>query len=208
MSQPTRSHETVARLKELLFDQESRELDTLAGRIAELQERAGSDQQFQRSVAKVLEGALEQVEADRQSHLDVSEAMAPMVLRTFRKEMASETTKAQIADIMYPSMGQMVRRYMASAIQDMMEDINRRLDAKFAQNPVLSALRSVFSRRSLAQQAIADAQRLDVVEIYLVRRGSGALIHRWEQIAPGVSSSGDGSVRVGGNRDALISGFL
>ncbi len=208
MSQPTRSHETVARLKELLFDQESRELDTLADRIAELQKRAGSDEQFQRSVAKVLEGALEEVEADRKSNVDVSEAMAPMVLRTFRKEMASETTKAQIADIMYPSMGQMVRRYVASAIQDMMEEINRRLDAKFSKNPFMLALRSIFSRQSLAQQAMAEAQRLDVVEIYLVRRGSGELIHHWEQPEPGVAPGTDVGDRAGDNRDALISGFL
>lgn len=204
MSQSSRSHETVARLKELLFERESREIDTLADRIAELQKRAGSDEQFQDAVTKVLKGALEDVEKSAPYLKDVSEAMAPMVLRTLDRELKSQSRQDQIAGIIYPRLGEIVRSYVASAVRDMMDTINRRLESGLGQNRVGLWLRSRSSGRSMAEQALADTQRLEVVEIFLVRRGSGELIHHWERRPPGVAAS----ARQGDNRDTLISGFL
>ena len=178
MPPPTTSRETVDRLKALLFDQESREIDTLATRIAELQERAGSEEHFQRSVANVLDRALRDAETTR--HRELSEAMAPMVLRTLRVEMKSPDMEDQIAGLMYPRMGEMVRRYVASAVRDMMQEINRRLESSLSQNRFILWMRSRASGRSMAELALADTQRLEIEEIYLIRRGSGELIHRWQ----------------------------
>lgn len=204
MSQSSRSQETVTRLKELLFERESRELDTLGDRIAELQKRAGSDEHFQHSVAKVLKGALEDVEKSSPQLKDVSDAMAPMVLRTLDRELKSQSRQDQIAGIIYPRLGEIVRSYVASAVRDMMETINRRLESGLGQNRFMLWLRSRSSGRSMAEQALLETQRLEIVEIYLVRRGSGELIHHWERREPGAAPvSGQGS-----NRDTLISGFL
>lgn len=198
MSEVT-SQETVARLKALLFDQESRELDTLAGRMADLHARAGSDEHFQRSVAKVLDLALREAESSR--HKELADAMSPMVLRTLRAEMKSADMQDQIAGIMYPRMGEMVARYVSSAIRDMMQEINRRLEGGLSHNRLVMRLRSLASGRSMAELALADTQRLEVAEIYLVRRGSGILVHHWQ--------SGRGAdPEAGGNRDTLVSGFL
>lgn len=193
------SQETVARLKELLFDREARELDTLNSRLADMQERAGSDEQFQRSVARVLDSALRDAEATR--HRELAEAMAPMVLRTLRAEMRSPDMQDQITGVMYPRMGEMVGRYVSSAIRDMMQEINRRLEAGLSHNRFFLWMRSVASGRSMAELALAETQRLEVEEIYLVRRGSGALVHHWRR--PGSSDVPDGD-----NRDTLVSGFL
>lgn len=204
MSQSSKSHETVTRLKELLFDRENRELNSLAGRIAELQARAGSDEQFQHSVAKVLKGALEQVEKSGPQLKDVSEAMAPMVLRTLDRELKSQNRQDQIAGIIYPRLGEIVRSYVASAVRDMMEKINRRLEGGLGRNRFMLWLRSAASGRTMAEQALADTAKLEVLEIYLVRRGSGELIHHWERDQPTTSSA----AQHGANRDTLISGFL
>lgn len=203
------SQETVSRLKELLFDRESRELDTLAARLTDLQERVGSDQRLQSSVARVLDGVIRDAEVSH--HKDVADAMAPMVLRTLRTELKSLDMQDQIAGLMYPRMGEMVRRYVASAVRDMMEGINRRLEAGLSQNRLALWLRSLASGRSMAELAISETQRLDVEEIYLVRRGSGALIHHWQAgrkgAAPNAVTS-DGAPAPGNNRDTLVSGFL
>ncbi len=193
------SQETVARLKALLFDQESRELDTLAARIAELHTRAGSDEHFQRSVANVLDLAMRDAESSR--HKELADAMSPMVLRTLRAEMKSADMQDQIAGIMYPRMGEMVARYVSSAIRDMMQEINRRLESGLSHNRLVLWLRSLASGRSMAELALADTQRLEVAEIYLVRRGSGILVHHWQ-------SGRDGEPQAGDNRDTLVSGFL
>ncbi|MGE0698588.1 MAG: OmpA family protein [Hyphomicrobiaceae bacterium] len=195
----TRSQEAVSRLKELLFDREAREIDTLSARMAELQSRAGNEEVFQRSVAQVLDRALKDAETTR--HTELADALAPMVLRTLRTEMRSQEMQDQIAGVMYPRMGEMVSRYVASAIRDMMQEINRRLEAGLSQNRFALWLRSVASGRSMAELALAETQRLEISEIYLVRRGSGLLVHHWRR--PGSSEPPTGA-----NRDSLVSGFL
>jgi len=191
--------ETVSRLKELLFAQEARELDTLNRRLADIHVRAGSDTQFQKAVARVLDRAVRDAEASR--HKELSDALAPMVLRSLRTEMRSAEMQDQIAGAMYPRVGEMVKRYVASAIRDMMQEINRRLETGLSHNRAFLWLRSVASGRSMAELALADTQQLEVQEIYLVRRGSGVLVHHWRR--PGVETDVNGD-----NRDTLVSGFL
>ncbi len=157
MTHRSMSRETVTRLKELLFDQESRELDALATRIEALHQRVGSEEKLQRSVAEVLDGAL--IEAEVARHNELAGAMAPMVLRTLRAEMRSPQMQDQIASVMYPRMGDMVRRYVASAVRDMMQQINRRLELGLSQNRVALWFRSVTTGRPMAELALAETQK-------------------------------------------------
>ena len=206
----------VTKLKELLFDRESREIDELkrrletavstanqerselAGRLDQIAERAGGDAQFQKTVAKVLDGAMRDAEASR--HNELSQAMAPMVRRTFRAEIASETTQDELAQSLSSRLGEMIRNYVTSVVQDKMREINQRVDNAFKKNPIALKVRSLTTGRSMAELAIEDTEHLMVEEIYLVRRGSGELAHHWAR-EPDTRASGN-------NRDTLISGFL
>ncbi|MEZ5854805.1 MAG: hypothetical protein R3D67_08700 [Hyphomicrobiaceae bacterium] len=209
MTQRSMPVETVSKLKELLFDQESREIDSLATRIKALDERVGNEENLQRSVAEVLDGAL--IEAEQSRNRELSQAMAPMVLRTLRTEMRSPDMQDQIASVMSPRMGEMVRRYVASAVRDMMQQINRRLESGLSQNRVSLWFRSLASGRPMAELALAETQKLGVEELFLIRRGSGELIHHWRH-QDGDSGSLEArattAAAAGGNRDTLVSGFL
>ena len=198
MTQPS-----VARLKELLFEKESRDLDAIARRLEPVAERAGSDADLRRSVARVLEGALR--DAEKAQHQELSGALAPMVRRTFRAEIRSEAVQDELAGALYPKIGDMIRRYVASAMRDLMDTINRRLESGLTQNRLALKLRSLATGRSMAELALADTQPFAVEELYLIRRGSGELVHHWSREAAGGTVSPGGA---GGNRDSLVSGFL
>ncbi len=221
------SQQTVSKLKELLFDREAQELDelrqqlalltrdqhalsqaeqrernALARRVDELTERTGNDALLQRSVARVLDGAVRDAETVR--HNELSQALAPMVRRTFRAELKSETTQEDLASTLYPKIGDMIRRFIASAMRDMMETINRRLESGLTNNRFMLKVRSIATGRSMAELALADTQRFTVDELYLVRRGSGELIHHWSR-----TNGQDGMAkRQGSNRDTIVSAFL
>ena len=221
------THQNVTKLKELLFDKESRELDALRHsldavsrnearergelqrRIDELAERTGGDAQLQRSVARILDGALR--DAEPEHHNALADALAPMVRRTFRAEIKTETTQEELTSALYPKIGEMIRRFMASAMRDMMETINRRLEGGLTNNRLVLKLRSVMSGRSMAELALADTQRFTVEELYLIRRGSGELIRRWSN-TPDLraipQTAGAQDFNRASNRDTLISGFL
>ena len=64
----------------------------------------------------------------------------------------------------------------------------------------------------MAEIALADTQVFRVEELYLIRRGSGELVHRWSRQSVGdqsVARRGESpGARQGSNRDTLVSGFL
>jgi outer membrane protein OmpA-like peptidoglycan-associated protein len=161
----------VSKLKELLFESESRTLSDLSQRMDLVFERAGSQERFTASVAGVLDDALRQAEIDH--HAELSQAIAPLIVKTIKTEIRG--SQDELAEALYPAMGRMVTAYIASAIHDLMDDINRRLES----NPFMLRVRSLLTGRPVAELAFAEGQRLKVDEIFLIRRGSGALMSHW-----------------------------
>ena len=168
----------VSKLKELLFESESRTLSDLSQRMDLVFERAGSQERFTASVAGVLDDALRQAEIDH--HAELSQAIAPLIVKTIKTEIRG--SQDELAEALYPAMGRMVTAYIASAIHDLMDDINRRLES----NPFMLRVRSLLTGRPVAELAFAEGQRLRIDEIFLIRRGSGALMGHWP-VGPGAS---------------------
>jgi outer membrane protein OmpA-like peptidoglycan-associated protein len=193
------SQDGVIKLKELLFEKESREIGTLTARLEEVATRAGSDASFRRSVAATLDGALR--DAESANHRPVADALAPFVVRTVRTEV--EASSDALPAKLYPHIGVMVRDYVRSAIRDLMEDINRRLEDGLTRNRFMLRLRSWTTGRSMAELALAGTGRFEVDELHLIRRGSGELLAHWVRPTPGAATAPEGS-----NRDALFSGLL
>ncbi len=195
--------DSVARLKELLFDRETatlgefaRRLDTstaattasleelnrlqaatralhddLARRIAHLDARAGTPEALRTSVAAVLDDVI--VEARETKQENVSRALAPMLVKTIKAEL--KNNQAEMVEALYPITGQLVKAYVASAMKDLTNRMNRRLQS----NAFMLRVRSLFSGYSRAELLLAESQSLEVEELYLVRRGSGELLQRW-----------------------------
>ena len=69
-------------------------------------------------------------------------------------------------------------------MRDMVRELNRRVE----QNGLMLRVRSMTSGKSVAELAIAESEHLKVEEIFLIRRGSGALVARWPS-GPSLSNS-------------------
>lgn len=171
-----------------LGEAESRSRGEIAMRVDALADRVGSDANLEHSVALILDGALRKAEQDK--HGLVSDAIAPFVVNTVRTEIRN--SRDELVEALYPVTGRIVKAYVASAMKDLVDQINRRLES----NPLMLRIRSLTTGRSIAELAISDAQQLHVEELYLIRRGSGELIGRWPEDANGA------------NRDQVMSGVL
>lgn len=182
-----RLHAEAAALKSHA-DAESERARAAEKRLEAVYERAGTADRLESNVAVVIDGALRRAEVDK--HHDVSNAMAPFVVRTVRAEIAN--SRDELVEALYPMTGRIVKAYVASAIRDLIEETNRRLEM----NPLMLRLRSLTTGRSVAELALADSQRLKIDELYLIRRGSGELIGRWPD-TPATA-----------NRDHVLSGIL
>lgn len=195
--------QSVTKLKELLFEGEaerladlSHRLDALANahealintlaerteqeagahadlsrRVDAVHQRVGSTDRFSHSVANVLDEAIERAERDR--HDALKNALAPVVIQTVKSEILN--SQDALVQALYPMTGQMVKAYVTSAMKDLVNQVNRRLES----NALMLRIKSLTSGRSMAELALAESQRLDVEELLLIRRGTGELIARW-----------------------------
>ena len=163
--------EDVTKLKELLFETESRTLAELGQRMDDVYARAGTPERFTASVAGVLDEALLQAEINR--HAELAQAIAPLIVKTIKTEIRN--SQDELAEALYPSLGRMVKAYVVSAMRDLMDEINRRLES----NRFMLRVRSLLSGRPVAELAFAEGQRLKAEEIYLIRQGSGELVGHW-----------------------------
>jgi outer membrane protein OmpA-like peptidoglycan-associated protein len=164
----------VTRLKELLFENEARALADLNRRMDIVFDRAGTSERFTASVASVLDEALAQAEVER--HNEVSFAIAPLIVQTIKTEIRG--SQDELAEALYPSMGRMVSAYVVSAIRDLMDEINRRLES----NPFMLRVRSILTGRPVVELAFVEGQRLRVDELFIIRRGLGQSVGHWPSI--------------------------
>lgn len=193
--------DSVIRLKELLFDTETRALNDVQERLERVtrleQEaserldavfsRAGTDDRLSTAVAEVLHGALRTAQVAR--HDELADAVAPLVVRTIKTEIIN--SRDEMVEALYPITGRMVKAYVASAFADMLAQINRRVDS----NPFMLRLRSLVSGRSVTELAFTDTNKPRITDVYLIRRGTGELIGRWPNEA-------------GNEREQVMSGVL
>ncbi len=196
--------QSVSRLKELLFDREAQALRDLSQRLdalaldqhlstAELKDeltaiigRVGSNEQLTNSVAEIIDEALRRAEVNKHSELSLS--IAPLVVTTIKAEL--KNSQDEMVEALYPITGRLVKSYVASAIKDLADDMNRRLE----HNPLMLRLQSLTTGKSVGELALASTQDFRVLELFLIRRGSGELVAHWPQEA--------------GGREHLMSGVL
>lgn len=187
--------QSVTRLKELLFDGEAQEIAALSRRLEQValndtrareelrgeikheisgvMERAGTEERFTASVSEVLNEALQRAEIAQ--HSDLSNTIAPLVVTTIKTELRN--SQDEMVEALYPITGRLVKSYVASAIKDLTEQMNRRLE----QNALMLRLQSLVTGRSVAELALAGTQDFEVQELFLIGRGSGALVAHWPQ---------------------------
>ncbi len=211
--------EGVTLLKELLFDRERRRLDDLSRRVEDehsatsarhkslsdrldlVFERAGTEESLLQSVAVIIDGALREAEIAR--HEPLSRAIAPLIVHTIKVQLRE--SQDEMVDALYPITGRLVKSYVQAEINKRMIEINARLGGGRPSAAMLE--KSDATGVSLGDLALADANKLEIQEVFLVRRGSGDLIAHWEKPEP--ASTAPAAGRQGGsNRDVLISGYI
>lgn len=238
--------QVVDQLKQLLFDEEQEELSVLQQKLAaiteeerqarlalekriddlsknaarreelldDVYERTSSREWLQTGVSDVLDGALKDADSDRKKAPLLRKAMEPFVASTVKREITNNS--ATLVQVIEPRLGTLVMGYITSAINDMMAQINRKLENAMPGAKAKMRAKAKAAGMTVAELAMAETHKLTVVELYLVQRGSGQVIDHWEREGtdlPGVGGLGapadnEPPARVGGNRDALVGGFL
>lgn len=129
--QTSATHSGLASALQDLSASQGRSREEILARIDAIAARVGRDADLEVSVAAVLDGAFRR--ADLAKHADVADAVAPFVVNTVRTEIRN--SKDELVEALYPVTGRIVKAYVASAMKDLVDQINRRLES----NPLMFA---------------------------------------------------------------------
>ncbi|MEO0619208.1 MAG: OmpA family protein [Pseudomonadota bacterium] len=199
MTEAARDFNDVTRLKSLLFRNEQEAIAELRGQIDAHHDRIGSDVVLQRSVSEVIAGALR--DARVRQHQQVADAIAPLLVEGMKREIRN--SRDEMVDALYPILGRLVSAYVASAVNDVMRQTNRRLEAGLTGRFLLLRIKALLTGQSYAALALADQSMYRMSELMLIRRGSGVLIDhlKLEAVAEARASATE-------QDSALVSGMV
>lgn len=172
MTETAHQRGDVVRLKSLLFRNEQEAIDDIRAQLEAHHERIGSDEVMRDSVSGVLAGALK--DARIRQHKQVADAIAPILVEGMKREI--KNSRDEMVDALYPIMGRLVSAYVSSAVADVMNQTNQRLESGLSGRFLYLRAKALLTGRSYQELAIADRQMFRIGELMLIRRGSGVLI--------------------------------
>ncbi|MDX2265965.1 MAG: hypothetical protein NW215_13470 [Hyphomicrobiales bacterium] len=184
----------AARLKDMLFGEESRALAEIRERVAAHDARIGSAERMQRSVAEVIAQALRDAQVSQ--HEQLAAAVSPFVVATVRREILN--SRNDLVDALHPMMGHLMSAYVTNGLRDFLHQTDRRLESGLSPRRWRLRIKSALTGVPVAEIVLRERKVAKVSDILLLKRGSGALIDHWraEPDAAGAQNS------------ALLSGML
>jgi len=165
------------RLKALLLGDELRGLDDIRTRVDKVDAYVGDRSKLTAATTDVLIDALREIEATR--HRELSGAMAPLVIGAIRTEI--KNSKDMMVEALYPITGRLVTAAVAGAFRDLVETLNKRIDALASANAWRLRARSFITGRSMAEIALAESDAAHLKRALLLERGSGHVVAVWPQ---------------------------
>ena len=165
----------IDKLKALLFSPESARLAAAEAHIDALESRVGDAPRLEAATAEILVDALRRAEVAQ--HRELAAAIAPVVVAAIRSEI--HNSKDMMVEALYPITGRLVAAAVANAFRELIESINRRLDALVSTNQWKLRLKSLTSGRPMAEIALSQAMGANFQRILLFERGSGILLAHW-----------------------------
>ncbi len=176
MTNSQSSGEDVSKLRELLFGQEKRVLSDIEQLVLKHEGRVGDDAALLHSVSGIIAGALREAEVN--NHRELAESISPVVVLGIKREIRN--SRDEMVDAFYPILGRLVSAYVSNAFREFIEETNRKLEGSLTGRFIRLRLKSLFTRTPYQQLVLREARRLRIEELFLIRKGSGILIDRWQ----------------------------
>lgn len=190
----------LEKLKHLLLADERTNIETLRRALALLDARVGDDDRFRDSMTRELVAAFRAAEANQ--HRELAEALSPLVLAGIRREIIQ--SQDLMVEALYPITGRLVSTAVARAFQNLVTDINARLEAAVSPLNWRRRIKSLVTGRPLAEIILSEAIGFRLERLLLMDRATGALLATWPQ-RKGEQQRDDQAAVMGGLLSAIVS---
>jgi len=102
-----------------------------------------------------------------------------LIVAAIRSEI--KNSKEMMVEALYPITGRLVTAAVANSFRELVEDLNRRIDAMVSTNVWRLRFRALATGRSMAEVAMAEADAASLRRALLLERGSGRVLATWPE---------------------------
>ena len=160
--------ELFQQLRELLFEDEQREHEQLAQVVQELHEDINTRQRLETKVDPIVEDKLTYLK----EHFP--ELFGPAIARAVSVQIRE--SQDMMIDALYPIMGKLIKKYVASEIAALSEKIDRQLDKAFSWEGWTMRLRGWLSGVPYSEQVMRNAVAPVIEEVFVIEQHSSILV--------------------------------
>ncbi len=154
-------------LKEVLLQEEHKLSADLSKRLNKLETSFDSEEEVAHRIRPILN-----------KHLDefTKTTLSALIVKGLRKEI--ENSQEAVVEALYPIIGKMIKKYIASEINLLNEKINNQINKALSFKNLFN---SIFRRNSISDQIIIEATKPILLEIFVIEKESGILIANYKR---------------------------
>lgn len=104
---------------------------------------------------------------------DIPTRLGPVITNTLKQEIAN--SKDAVVEAMYPIMGQMIKKYIASELKRISEEVNTKVNDAVSFDTFKRKFRAWFSGSSESEVLLSELDKPVINEIFAIQKGSGIL---------------------------------
>lgn len=167
----------VDQIREILFPSE---LDQIQAQLSELDKKLNKLESLEHSVESLSKVLPDTIKHSSQAHPQpMAQAFAPIVGQAITTQIRDE--KEKIVDALYPVIGSTITKYMAQALRDLKESVNRRIESKVSVGSFIRRMKAQLFSVSEADLVIEQSLRSEFQNLFLIHKNSGLLIAETHQ---------------------------
>lgn len=157
----------IDQLKKLLFEEENQKYLRLQEKLADFQKTTDDKLKNFQLPEKEVEELV--------SHITeiMPEKLGPAITKTLKGQI--ENSRDEVVQVLYPIMGQMIKKYIQREIQMLSERIDQQIQKTISFDSWLDAVKALFIKKK-SGEIITEAYGTQIEEIFLIEKDSGLLI--------------------------------
>jgi outer membrane protein OmpA-like peptidoglycan-associated protein len=167
--------EAFEKLRALLLGEQAQRLQDVETTTRRVESFVGDARRLESATSAILAGALRRAEVAQ--HKELANAIAPLIVVAIRSEI--KNSKEMMIEALYPITGRLVKAAVAASFRELVDTINRRIDALVSANMWRLRMRALAAGKSVAEVALAEMDTAALKRALLLERGSGRALAHW-----------------------------
>ena len=151
----------LEQLKTILLQQDRKEIDSIKHIL-------NNQSELQKKVDPIFDDRMEDLKAR------FPEEFGALVNKSIEEKL--EESKEQLLNVIYPVLGQMIRKYVSHQFQLLKEGIDTRVQNTFSSKGIISQIKSKLFGIQASEMVLSDLDVPIIEEVYVIQRNSGLLI--------------------------------